>query len=65
MDVQYAGSVLLALYNIQCERPRPTTPDAVDAFYERHAAGHRFVPRLVSFVITTGVGFMIMSHWLG
>ena len=64
MDIQYAGSVLLALYNAQGDRPRPTTEAAVDAYYKRHAAADRFYPKVAPFVLAVGFGLMAIGVWL-
>lgn len=58
MDMQYLGSVLLALHNTQGDRPRLTTEAAVNAYYERHASADSFIPRIASYV---AVGFSIVT----
>lgn len=61
MDMQYLGGVLLALYNIQGDRPRPATEAAVDAYYKRHASADRFVPQVA---VAVGFGLVTIGFWL-
>jgi hypothetical protein len=59
MDIQYLGSILLAVSNFQADHSRLTTEAAVDAYYKRHAGSDNFYPKLVPFVI--GLGFIFMA----
>ena len=45
MDIQYAGSVLLALYNTQGDRPRPTTEARGGRLLQTARGRGRFYPR--------------------
>ena len=63
MDIQYLGGILLAIQNIQADRSRLTTKTAVDAYYERHAAADRFIPRAASFVVAAGVVLVAFGFW--
>ena len=55
MDIQYLGSVLLAIQDVQRDRNGFTNKSVEDTYYERHANGHSFFPRLASFVVAVGV----------
>ena len=63
MDMQYLGSVLLALYKVQGDRPRPTTEAAVDDYYKRFASGDRFIPELAT-IVAAGLGIVTIGLWL-